>query len=63
MKPKKKKTPRELEEEDDPLGGFLELLGLEDEEEEEYVRRDSRRTSRDFIARVERRAIRGECYY
>ena len=37
MKPKKKKTPRELEEEDDPLGGFLELLGLEDEEEEEYV--------------------------
>ena len=43
MKPKKKKTPRELEEEDDPLGGFLELLGLEDEEEEEYVRRDSKK--------------------
>ena len=43
MKPKKKKTPRELEEEDDPLGGFLELLGLEDEEDEEYVRRDSKK--------------------
>ena len=43
MKPKKKKTPRELEEEDDPLGGFLELLGLEDEEEEEDVRRDSKK--------------------
>jgi hypothetical protein len=32
-----------LEEEDDPLGGFLELLGLEDEEDEEYVRRDSKK--------------------
>jgi hypothetical protein len=25
------------------LGGFLELLGLEDEEDEEYVRRDSKK--------------------
>lgn len=31
------------DEEDDALGGILNLLGLEDEEEEEYVRRDSKK--------------------
>ena len=43
-KPKPKKRLEEEEDDDDVIGGVLNLLGLEDDEEEEvYVRRDTKK--------------------
>jgi hypothetical protein len=43
-KPKKKTLEEEEDDEDDVIGGVLNLLGLEDDEEDEpYVRRDTKK--------------------